>query len=722
MKRTLLYSLPIAMLIACNTAPDGAPTPQGQPKNESDLPNAPVAEVQAATFTEFGKERVDPYFWLRDKSNPAVIDYLKAENAYTDTAMAHTKAMQETLFQEMKGRIKEDDTSVPTFDNGYFYYSRTEKDKQYRIHCRKKGSLDAPEEIFFDENKAAEGQPAFILAGLDVSPDTKTLAYLSNNTGSYAEFTLKFRDLTTGQDLPDLIPNAAGTAWASDSRTVFYTVPNAALRPYRLQKHTLGNKQAYPLIIEEKDEQFSLDISRSKTGEYLFLNSYSFTSSEVQYLKADQPNGQFQIFAARQPDVLYAVIHHKSQFFIHLKDNQNRNYQVLSVPLSGFQDRKSWKVVVPNDPVAKIEDVEEFADYLALSVRSNGLQEIRLLHVGSGKLTTVNFPEPVYALYTASNPEYETGKLRYVYASLNRPRSTFEYDMTSGQTTLLKQQEIPSGFNPDLYEVKRLWATAPDGVKVPMAIVYRKGLQQNGSNPTMLYSYGSYGASTDAYFYTNMFSLVDRGFIFAIAQIRGGSEMGEEWYENGKLLNKKNTFTDFIACAEHLVKEKYTSPEYLAINGGSAGGLLVGAVTNMRPDLFKVVIAEVPFVDVINTMLDTSLPLTTQEYEQWGDPHEQKYYDYMISYSPYDNIAAKNYPNILATGGLNDSQVLFHEPAKYVAKLRSLKTDNNLVLLKTNMESGHGGATGRYDYLKEEAFNMAFIMDRLGILDKQLMN
>lgn len=711
-----LLALLLLGLVACNSrkAEETATTDMAI-RSQSDYPAPPMAAKKPQTFTEHGYQRVDDYYWLKDKTNPEVIAYLNAENAYCDSVLSHTRSLQDKLFAEMKGRIKEADTSVPYFDNGYFYYSRTETGKQYRIYCRKKGNQSAPEEILLDENKEAEGKDAFILSDFSVSPDNKTLAYLSNYTGSYADFTLRIRDLATGKDLPDVIENVASIAWATDNQTLFYVKPNESLRPYQLYRHKLGSKAKDALVYEEKDELFELYISLSKTNDYLLLGAGSFTSSEYRILPANQPNGTFQLFAAREKDFEYSVDHHKQKFIIRVKDANSKNYKVMEAPLQGFNNKKNWKDLVPHDPNVKIEGIEVFDGFLALDVRTNGLQELRVMNLADGKMQSVAFPEPVYTVYTTSNADYAATKLRYGYMSLNRPASVYDYDMLSGKSELLKQQEIPGGFNPDDYEVKRLWATSPDGVKVPMAIVYKKGLALNADNPTLLYSYGSYGASTDPYFNSRAFSLIDRGFVYAIAQIRGGSEMGESWYEDGKLMKKKNTFIDFIACAEELIKQRYTSPKRLAINGGSAGGLLMGAVVNMRPDLFQAVVAEVPFMDVINTMLDPTLPLTTQEYEQWGNPNEKEAYDYMMSYSPYDNIEAKDYPNILATGGLNDSQVLFHEPAKWVARLRANKTDNNIVLLKTNMESGHGGATGRFDSLKEEAFNYAFIMDRLGV-------
>ncbi|MFN4145358.1 MAG: S9 family peptidase [Runella sp.] len=685
---------------------------------QSDYPPPPVAAQKPQVFKEHGYERTDLFFWLKDKTNPETIAYLKAENAYADTVMAATKDLQQRLFEEMKGRIKEEDQSVPSFDNGYFYYSRTEKDKQYSIHCRKKGSLEAPEEIVFDENKMAEGKAAFIFGGYEISDDNNVAAYVSNTTGSYAEYELRFRDLRTGQDLPDVIKRMGGSmAWAADNKTVFYAVPNAALRSHKIYKHTLGSKSPDVLVYEEKDELFNCYVGRSKTKSIIAISSSSFTSSETRLLPADQPNGTFKVFLPRQKDIEYHLSHHPDGFFVSWKDPQNKNQKIYQLPKAGYEDRKTWKEIVPHDPKAKIEGVDVFEKYMVITKRKNGLLEMNVRELATGHTKTINFPEPVYTAYPSGTPDFKATKFRYAYTSLNRPTTTYDYDMAANTSTKLKEREVPSGFNPDDYEVKRLWAKAKDGVEVPMAIVHKKGMKLDSSNPCLLYSYGSYGYSSDAGFNANVFSLVNRGFVYAIAQIRGGSDLGEQWYEDGKLQKKMNTFTDFIACAEHLIKEKYTSSEKLAINGGSAGGLLMGVVTNLRPELFKVVVAEVPFVDVINTMLDSSLPLTTQEYEQWGNPNIKADYDYIMSYSPYDNLKKTAYPNILATGGLNDSQVGFHEPAKWVAKIRTLKTDQNIVLLKTNMESGHGGATGRYDYLKDEAFNYAFILSRMGLVE-----
>ena len=683
-------------------------------KTQKDYPAPPLAKKQPVTFTEFGNKRVDNYFWMKDKKDPEVIKYLDAENAYADEVMGHTKVLQETLYNEMKGRIKEQDNSVPYLDNGYWYYSRTETGKQYNIHCRKKGNLDAPEEVIFDVNAMAEGKPTFLFTGYEVSSDNRYAIYSSNTTGSFAEDDLRIRDLQTGKDLDFFVPGTQSYAWANDNKTVFYVKGNEALRPYQLYRADAFGKGNGTLVLEEKDELFNISVYKSKTNDFLMLYSGSFTTSEISLLDANNPTGTFKPFMPRKKDVEYSVYPHKSKFFVLYKDDNSKNSMVYEAPLMGYESMSKWNILIAHDPKVKIENLDVFSNFMVVQERTEGLRKLRTITFDTYVSRWLDFPEAVYSLNLSGTPEYTSKTIRYTYTSLNRPWTTFEYDVFSGQTKKLKVQEIPSGFNPDDYTVERLWATAPDGKKVPMAVVYKKGLKKDGSNPALLYSYGSYGASTEANFNSSVFSLVDRGFVYGIAQIRGGSELGEEWYEDGKLLNKKNTFTDFIACAEYLVNNKYTKPEKLAIMGGSAGGLLVGACVNMRPDLFHVVLAIVPFVDVINTMLDETLPLTTQEWEQWGNPKEEKYYKYMLSYSPYDNVKAVKYPNILATGGLNDSQVSFHEPTKFVAKLRELKKDDNITILKMNMESGHGGASGRYARLKEVAYQYAFILDRMG--------
>lgn len=708
---SLLIISAIAFLIAsCNPKKE-----EVKILKQSDFPTPPVAEVIPDTFVNFGQQRIDNYYWLKDKNNPKVIEYLKAENVYTDSVMASTKGLQQTIFDEIVGRMKEDDESYPSLKDGYYYYSRTEKGKQYRTYCRRKGSMEASEEIIFDVNAMAEGKPAFIFRGYSISPDNSKAAYFYNETGSYAEFKLKIKDLASGEDVGFSMDGVASVAWANDNRTLFYSVIDQTLRSSKIYRQMLDAPTGV-LIYEEKDARFGTYVYGSKTKQYIFIASGSSTTSEERYISADRPTDPFKVFLPRVQDVEYSVYPHKDKFFVRYKDKENLNGMIYETPLTGYEDRSTWKVVMPHDKNVRIEGIDILKDYVALELRKNGLTEIQVKPVaGEGETKIIAFPEPVYTAGLGGNPEYDAVTLRYTYTSLNRPTTLYEYNIVSGETEKLKEQEVPSGFNPEDYTVERLWATAPDGVQVPMAIVYKKGLKKDGSNPALLYSYGSYGSSSDVYFSASMYSLIDRGFVYAIAQIRGGSDLGEQWYEDGKLLKKKNTFTDFIACSEKLIQDSYTSPDKLAAMGGSAGGLLMGAVTNMRPDLYQTIVAQVPFIDVINTMLDDTLPLTTGEYEEWGNPNEEESYNYMLSYSPYDNIKAQDYPNILITGGINDSQVLFHEPTKYAAKLRSMKTDDNIVLLHMNMDSGHGGATGRYDGIKDTAFEFAFILNRVGI-------
>lgn len=704
---TIIYGM--IMITACNTNKE-----EVKILKQSDFPAPPVAEVVPDTFENFGQKRIDNYYWLKDKNNPKVIEYLNAENEYTESVMASTKELQQTIYDEILGRIKEDDESYPSYINGYWYYSRTEKGKQYRTYLRRKGSLDAEEEVIFDVNKMAEGKSAFIFAGYSVSPDNNKVAYLFNETGSYAEYVMKIKDLNTDEEIGFTVIGATSVTWANDNNTLFYGVIDQTLRPYQIHRRGLNEHQS-TLIYEEKDAKFRTYVSGTKTKEYIFIGSASSTTSEERYISADRPLDEFKVFMPRVKDVEYSVFPHKEKFFVSYKDRENLNSMIYEVPLTGYEDKSTWKVFLPHDDDARLEGIDIVKDYISVELRREGLTEIIVMSLNGGDTKKIVFPEPVYSASMGGNPEYEATTIRYTYTSLNRPTTLYEYNILTGESIKLKEQEVPSGFNPDDYTVERLWATAPDGVLVPMAIVYKNGLKKDGSNPALIYSYGSYGYSTDVHFSASMYSLIDRGFIYAIAQIRGGSDLGEQWYEDGKLLNKKNTFTDFIACSEKLINDGYTSSDKLAAMGGSAEGLLMGAVSNMRPDLYQTIVAQVPFVDVINTMLDDTLPLTTGEYEEWGNPNEEEYYNYILSYSPYDNISAQDYPNILVTGGINDSQVLFHEPAKYTAKLRALKTDNNILILKMNMESGHGGATGRYEGIKETAFDFAFILNRVGI-------
>ena len=706
---TFLAVLLVLLVTACN------PQKENKILKQSDFPTPPVAEVKPDTFVEFSHQRIDNYYWMRDKTDPKVVEYLHAENAYTDTVMASTKDLQEAIYNEILGRMKEDDESYPTLKDGYYYYSRSVTGKQYPTYCRKKGTMDAPEEIIFDVNEMAEGKAAFIFRGYTISPDNSKAAYFFNETGSYADFNLHIKDLASGEDVGFTVSGATSVAWANDNKTLFFgVVDKNTLRSYQIRRQMLDAKES-TLVYQEDDAKFSTYVSGNKTKDYIFIGSSSSTTSEERYIAADNPNADFKVFMPRVKDVEYSVYVHKNNFFVQYKDKENLNSKIFKVPFNGYEDKATWTEFVAHDPNVRIERIDILKDYVSLEMRKNGLTQIELMPVVGGEPKSISFPEPVYSTSLIGNPEYEASTIRYSYTSLNRPTTLYEYNIENGATTKLKEQEVPSGFNPDDYTVERVWATASDGVEVPMAIVYKKELKKDGSNPALIYSYGSYGMSSDVYFSTAYYSLIDRGFVFAIAQIRGGSDLGEQWYEDGKLLKKKNTFTDFIACSEKLIEDKYTSADKLAAMGGSAGGLLMGAVANMRPDLYQTIVAQVPFVDVITTMFDETLPLTTGEYEEWGNPNEEEYYNYIKSYSPYDNVKAQNYPNFLITGGINDSQVLFHEPSKWTAKLRTFKTDDNIVLLHMNMESGHGGATGRYSRIKDVAFEFAFILNRVGI-------
>jgi len=709
MKHITFLAVFFALLAtACN------PQKENKILKQSDFPTPPVAEVQPKTFVEFDQQRVDNYYWMRDKTDPKVIDYLDAENAYTETVMSSTSDLQEKIYNEILGRMKEDDESYPTLRNGYYYYSRTEAGKEYATHCRRKGSMEAPEEIIFDLNEMGEGKSAFIFRGYSVSPDNSKAAYFYNETGSFAEFKLHIKDLASGDDVGFSIDGATSVAWANDSKTLFFGVIDETLRSYQIRRQMLDADES-TLVYQEDDAKFSTYVSTSKRRDYIFIESSSSTTSEERYILADKPMSDFKVFRPRVKDVEYSVYTHEDGFYVRYKDKENLNGKVYKVPFDEYQNKDNWTEFVAHDPEIRIERIDILKDYVSLELRKNGLTQIELKPVDGGESKSISFPEPVYSASLLGNPEYDASTIRYSYTSLNRPTTLYEYNVEDEATTKLKEQEVPSGFNPDDYTVERLWATAPDGVEVPMAIVYKKGLQKDGSNPALLYSYGSYGMSSDVYFSTAYYSLIDRGFVFAIAQIRGGSDLGEQWYEDGKLLKKKNTFTDFIACSEKLIEDMYTSSDKLAAMGGSAGGLLVGAVANMRPDLYQTIVAQVPFVDVVTTMFDESLPLTVGEYEEWGNPNEEEYYNYILSYSPYDNVTNQNYPNMLITGGINDSQVLFHEPAKWTAKLREHKTDDNILIMRMNMESGHGGATGRYSRIKDVAFEFAFILNRVGI-------
>jgi len=676
----------------------------------------PEARIEPKIDTLFGQEMVDDYYWLRQRDNPEVIEYLKAENAYTEAVMKPTEKLQEKLYEEMVSRIKETDLSVPIKRDDYYYYSRTEKGKQYKIHCRKKGGLDGEEEILLDENQLAEGKDYMHLGVYEVSPDHKLLAYATDTAGS-ERYTLQVKDLETGKLLPDVI-DSVGTSfqWANDNKTFFYTIHDEAWRPFKLYRHVLGDDVKNDVLVyHEPDEAFSLSIRKSKSMKYLFVYLGSMTTTEIRYLNADNPAGEFKLVHPRQQDMEYYMTHHDDKFLIVTNDNA-KNFKLIQAPVSD-PSKKNWKELVPHRKSVKLDGIEVFKDFLVSYERENGLKQITIRDFSTNQTHRVEFPEPVYTFWSEYNPEYSSQLLRFNYSSYVTPSSVFDYNMKTKDRELKKQDEVLGGYDPEQYQSEQIFATAKDGTRIPISMVYRKGMVKDGNNPLYLYAYGAYGASSEPYFSSNRVSLLDRGFVFAIAHVRGGGEMGRFWYEDGKLLHKKNTFTDFIAVAEHLIAEKYTSTEKLIISGVSAGGLLIGSVVNMRPELFKTVIADVPFVDLINTMLDPSIPLTVIEYEEWGNPNKEEYFDYMLSYSPYDNIQAKEYPNMLVLAGLNDTRVQYWEPAKLTAKLRAMKTDNNRLLLKTNMGTGHGGASGRYDRIKEVAFEYAFILDIVGITE-----
>lgn len=674
----------------------------------------PVAKIIPKADTLFNDIRIDNYFWMREKSNPEVIDYLKAENNYTKAMMKHTEDFQEKLYKEIVGRIKETDLSAPVKKGNYYYYKRTEEGKQYSIYCRKKGSLGADEEILLDQNLLAQGHSYFSMGVFKISPDQQLLAYSTDTTGAET-YTVYIKDLKTGKLFDDEIQNTYySVEWANDNKTLFYNTLDEAKRPYKLYRHILGiNAGDDKLIYHETDEKYFLKISRTKSAGYLLMTLKSNVSSEVHYLNADRPDDKFQIIQPRRSGIEYYADHHGKDFYIYTNDNAV-NFKLVKVP-TNTPAKKYWREVIPHRKNVKIDNVDLFKNHLVVYERENGLEQIRIENLKTNAIHYIDFPEPVYTVYGEDNLEFNTGMLRFTYMSLVTPKSIFDYNMESKERELKKQEEVLGGYDPDKYTSERIYAKADDGAMVPISLVYKKDMVKDGGNPLLLRGYGSYGVSSDPYFSSIRFSLIDRGFIYAIAHIRGGGEMGREWYEQGKLLNKKNTFTDFITCAQHLINEKYTNSDRLVISGGSAGGLLMGAALNIRPDLFKAAVAQVPFVDVVSTMLDASIPLTVIEYDEWGNPNEKEFYKYIKSYSPYDNVEAKAYPDILIITGLNDPRVQYWEPAKWTAKLRALKTDDNLLLLKTNMGAGHGGASGRYDMYKEIVFEYAFMLDRLGI-------
>jgi len=678
-------------------------------------PPPPVAKAVHTENHINGGKLVDDYHWLRDKSNPEVAQYLQAENAYAEGVMKPTGALQQKLYDEMVSHIKETDVNVPYRDGGYFYYSRWEKGLQYPIFARKKGSVEAAEEITIDVNELAKGQPFMSLGAYEVSDDGNLLAYSTDNTG-FRQYKLRVRDLRTGKDSEVIADKVGSVAWANDNKTLFYTVEEEKTkRQYRLYRHEIGGATGKDdLLYEEKDERFNIEAGKSRSRKYLILQIGSHTTSEARFLDASDPKGEWKRVAPRQQDVEYYPDHHGDQFLIRTND-KGRTFRLVSAPVSA-PGKENWKEIVPVRPDVMLNDIEVFEDFYTLVERENGLPQLTIVKFAGGEKKRITYPEPVYTASVQTNREYKTNKLRYAYQSLVTPSSVFDYDVDQHTSTLLKQTEVPGGYDASKYQSERVWATAKDGVKVPISIVYRKDLKKaDGSNPLYVYAYGSYGFVLPVTFGSNRLSLLDRGVVMAFAHIRGGGDLGKPWHDAGRMMNKMNTFTDFIACTEYLVANKYGARDKVAIEGGSAGGLLMGAVTNLRPDLFKVVVSHVPFVDVMNTMLDASLPLTVPEYEEWGNPNEKAAYDYMLKYSPYDNLKKGAYPALLVKTSFNDSQVMYWEPAKYTAKLRTLKADKNVLLLKTNMAAGHGGSSGRYDHLKEIAFDYAFMLTQLGV-------
>jgi len=715
----------------------------------SDASQPPVARRQPVEHVLHGDRRVDAYAWLRDKNNPEVIAYLNAENAYTDSLLRGTEPFQETLYQEMLGRILQTDLSVPYRMRGYLYFTRTEEGKQYALHCRRRDAEDAPEELLLDLNALAAGHSFLSLGSFAVSDDNSLLAYSLDTTG-FRQYTLRINNLRSGETLPLQIERVTSAAWAADNRTLFCTVEDETTkRSYRLYRHVIGGTAPDGVLYEESDERFRIDVERTRSGAFVLLNIASHTTSEVRFLPADEPDADFRLIAAREDDHEYYVDHHPGAptwsaaalpplsqprassgasagvFFVRTNSG-GRTFRLMAVAVENPR-RDAWREFIRNRPDVMLDSAQAFASHLVLHEREGGLPHLRIVPLGAAPDRTaddplvssrrIEFSEPAYNASLGANPEFVTDYLRFQYESFITPRSVFDYDLRSGEQILRKQQPVLGGYDPTQYVSERLHAVAPDGTRVPMSVVYRRDTPRDGSAPLLLYGYGSYGISVPVNFSSNRLSLLDRGVIYAIGHVRGGGELGKPWHDAGRMHKKITTFTDFIACAERLVDLRYTTPGRLVIEGGSAGGLLMGAVANMRPDLFRMVISHVPFVDVLNTMLDASLPLTVGEYEEWGNPQIAADYFYMKSYCPYTNLERKAYPTMLVKTSLNDSQVMYWEPAKYVAKLRTLRTDANPLLLKINMGAGHGGASGRYDYLREIALDYAFLLTQLGIRD-----
>lgn len=694
-------------------------------KKTDDIP-APVAEKQPFEITSNGNKRIDNYFWMRlseeqknatekDEQTQKVLAYLNAENDYLKTKTKHTEALQKKLYDEMVGRIKQNDESVPYKSNGYWYYNRYEQGQEYPIYCRKKGSLDATEEILLNVNDMAKGHAYYQISGVSVSEDNNLLVYAEDSV-SRRRYTVYVKDLRTGKIIGQPVLNTEGYAvWANDNKTLFYTRKDSVtLRSRWIMKHTLGNDPAKDVsVFEETDDTYYIGVYKGKSKKYIVIYSNSTTTDSYQILEANKPEGKFREFTAREKNHKYSIDHFQDKFFVVTNDNA-LNFRLMETPETKTA-KVNWKEKIAHRTDTLLEGIDLFKDYLVLSERAKASTLIRVIDQRTNASHYLNFGETAYTVYSSVNRDFDTDLFRYGYTSMTTPFSTYDYNMKTKEATLLKRNEVVGGYDPANYVTERLWATADDGTQIPMSIVYKKGLKKDGTNPCLIYAYGSYGSSTDPTFSSTRLSLLDRGFVYAIAHIRGGQEMGRQWYEDGKMFKKKNTFTDFIDCTEHLIAEKYSSTDKMFANGGSAGGLLMGAVVNMRPDLYKGVVAEVPFVDVVSTMMDETIPLTSGEWDEWGNPDDVESYMYMLEYSPYDQVKAQDYPNMLVTTGLHDSQVQYWEPAKWVAKLREMKTDNNTLLLRTNMETGHGGASGRFKVYEEQAQEFAFILDLAGI-------
>jgi oligopeptidase B len=696
----ILAALGMTVSLACSGGEAAAP---------------PDAKKVPKVDTLHGEVITDNYFWLREKENPEVIAYIEAENAYVEEVTSHSEKFQEDLYEEILGRIKETDMQVPYKLNDYFYYSRTEEGKDYQIYCRKKGSLDAEEEIYLDQNVLAEGREYLGLGALEVSPDQKLLAYSIDTTGG-EKYALFVKNIATGELFGDIIMDVSSVEWANDNQTIFYTVrEKVSNRPYKLFRHKLGTSQTDDILVyHEEDDMFWMGLGKTKSKKFLIMQMGSHSTTETHILDANTPAGKFKLVAPRRDGIEYDMSHRGDEFFILTNDNA-QNFKMMKAPASD-PSLKNWKEFIGHRENVTLEGMDLFSTHLVIYERENGLNNLNLYNLETGETHYVDFPEPVYSVSGSANPEFNSQLLRFTYRSLVTPRSVYDYNMDTRDRELKKQQEVIGGYDASLYQSERVFIDGHDGAKIPVSIVYKKDMfKRDGSNPMYMYVYGAYGHSMDPYFSSVRLSILNRGFVFCLAHVRGGSVMGRKWYDDGKLLKKMNTFKDVISCSEYMIKEKYTSSDNLVLSGGSAGGTTVGAAMNMRPDLFGIVVAAVPFVDVVNTLLDPDIPLTVIEWDELGNPHEKMYYDYLKAYSPYENVEAKDYPTILITTSLNDPRVAYWEPAKWTARLRDLKTDDNLLLLKTNMGAGHGGASGRYEAIKDLAFEYVFILEHFGI-------